>query len=114
MFQHFEWIGHWKHPHDVSPEQEEALFQADMNQIAQDPATKVWWAECEPCQKPFAQWPITCRPPSQQRSDEAIQGDWWAPMECLNHCGHWPTEYASELRYPNHQDRHPNGSWKRK
>jgi L-rhamnose mutarotase len=116
LFQHFEWIGHMnndmRNKNDLTPEEEALLFQADMDAIARDPVTKVWWAECEPCQQPFSQWPHEYPPPSQQPGDgvEYKGATWWAPLECLNQCGHWSTDYSSLLRYPNHQDINPDGS----
>lgn len=91
MFQHFEWIGHWKQPGC----DESALFAENMTLIASDPTTLQWWKLCEPCQKPFAQWKEGEAPPSQGGT-----GNWWAPLECVNHCGHWPTEFSLENRDP--------------
>lgn len=103
MFSHFEWIGHWGH-HSLTESEEKALFDADMKAIADDPVTKIWWTECEPCQEPFSQWPKDSAPPSQGGS-----GDWWAPLVCLNHCGHWATEYSSSLRDPDFVPQNPHG-----
>ncbi|KAI2508537.1 L-rhamnose mutarotase [Fragilaria crotonensis] len=113
MFQHFEWIGHMNSGrNNLTQEEQDSLFKADMEAIARDPVTKVWWAECEPCQEPFSQWPPEAPPPSQQSDETPLGGDWWAPLECLNQCGHWSTEYSSQLRYPNHQERNPSGSYR--
>jgi L-rhamnose mutarotase len=97
MFQHFEWIGHWKHT-ELSEEEERALFQADMAEIAKDPLTRIWWAECEPCQEPFSQWPKDIPPPSSQPISSTSDFSWWANLKCLNHCGHWATDYSPLLR----------------
>ena len=102
LFSHFEWIGHWQ---CTSADDEEALFHADMRAVAEDPVVRQWWAECEPCQEPFSQWAGKgLRPPSQGGSD----GDWWAPLLCLGHCGHWPTRYSPHNRDPSFipQNRH--------
>jgi L-rhamnose mutarotase len=103
MFQHFEWIGHWGGD-ALTEAEEKAIFDSDMQAIADDPVTKVWWTECEPCQEPFSQWPKGAPPPSQGGA-----GDWWAPLVCLNHCGHWSTDYASGLRDPDLVAHNPDG-----
>lgn len=99
MFQSFEWIGHWKvgeKTGTISKEDELRLFERDMKAITNDPVTRKWWQECEPCQKPFSQWlDGTAPPPSQGGS-----GDWWAPLECLCHTGHWPTAYSHKRHDP--------------
>jgi len=114
LFQSFEWIGHWQQQRQLYPinndeDDEAALFQRDMAAIASDPVTRSWWMECEPCQEPFAQWKTTAdaaaaddddgvghgQPPSQGGS-----GDWWAPLECVCHTGHWPTSYSRQRRDP--------------
>jgi L-rhamnose mutarotase len=97
MFQSFDWIGHWKTSggHALSHEKEQRLFESDMAAVANDPVTRQWWNECEPCQQPFAQWKAGSTPPSQGGT-----GDWWAPMECLCHTGHWPTAYSQKRRDP--------------
>lgn len=104
MFSHFEWIGHWGHD-NLTEAREKALFDADMQAIADDPVIAVWWTECEPCQEPFSQWPSTSVPPSKG----GTAGDWWAPLTCLNHCGHWAVEYGDELRDPDFVPQNPNG-----
>ena len=82
LFQHFEWIGHWK-----NPRQDEAkLFQRDMEAIANDPVTRDWWKECEPCQEPVHD--RKGPPPSEGGRD-----DWWSPMECVAQCGYWPVVF---------------------
>jgi L-rhamnose mutarotase len=93
LFQHFEWIGHLEHPE----QDEKAVFQNDMDAIAADPVTREWWRECEPCQEPFSQWKAWSKrnPPS-----EGGAGEWWAPLECVTHCGHWPLAYSSQRRDP--------------
>lgn len=103
MFQHFEWIGHWGYG-DLTDEEEKALFNADMEAIAADPITKIWWTECEPCQEPFIQWQHGSLPPSQ-----GGKGDWWAPLVCLNHCGHWATEYSPQHLDADFPKRNPEG-----
>jgi L-rhamnose mutarotase len=97
LFQHFEWIGHWKSRSsgEISAEEERRLFDLDMRAIAGDPVTRKWWRECEPCQEPFSQWPAGTEPPSEGGS-----GPWWAPLECVAHCGHWPVAYGARQRDP--------------
>jgi L-rhamnose mutarotase len=58
LFSYFEYTG--------------ANFEADMAQMAADPATQRWWSVCEPCQKPLAK-----RGPK----------DWWVEMEEVFHLG---------------------------
>ncbi|CAH1772707.1 unnamed protein product [Owenia fusiformis] len=70
MFHHMEYIG--------------ADFDADMAAIGDDPITRKWWKECEPCQEPL-QW--TGPPPSEGGSG-GEGGAWWKPMEELFHDGH--------------------------
>ena len=41
-------------------------WEADMAQVAADPATQRWWTLTDPCQ---AGWPT------------AAPGEWWAPMD---------------------------------
>lgn len=91
LFQHFEWVGHWKNPQD----DEAKIFGQDMDAIAADPVTREWWIECEPCQEPFSQWKSGFKPPSAGGA-----GEWWAPLECVTHCGHWPLAYSSQQRDP--------------
>jgi len=79
----------------MSKKQEKEFFDADMKAIADDPITREWWKECEPCQETFPQWPASSPLPSA-----GGQGDWWAPLECVNHCGHWPVAYSSQQRDP--------------
>ena len=122
LFQSFEWIGHWqtttnnKNNNDnnnnsiMIPENE--LFQRDMQAIADDPMTRLWWKECEPCQQPFAQWSTrtssttttTKRTTSESKisilPSEGGTGDWWAPLECVCHTGYWPTSYSKQKRDP--------------
>lgn len=98
LYQSFDWIGHWcfyeRYLRLPTPIEEQELFAADMKAIADDPATKEWWKECEPCQAPFSQW-TSSTPPS-----EGGNGKWWAPLECVAFCGHWPTRYSEENRDP--------------
>jgi L-rhamnose mutarotase len=101
MFSHFEWIGNWA---AKSCEEEHALLESDMKAIADDPVTREWWAMCEPCQKPFSQWPAGAKNLSQ-----GGEGDWWAPLQCLNHCGHWPVEYSELNRDPDFIPQNPKG-----
>lgn len=93
MFSHYEWIGHWKRP--MSKAEEEACLQRDLEAIAADPVTREWWTVCEPCQEPLGQWPKGSKPPSQ-----GGEGDWWAPLECVNHCGYWAVRYGDQERDP--------------
>lgn len=46
-------------------------FAADCARMAADPVTQRWWAECMPCQEPFA---------------DRAEGEWWAGMEEVFHC----------------------------
>lgn len=100
MFQSFEWIGHWKAAvaagagadcSDLSEEEEQRLLDRDMSAISDDPVTRRWWSECEPCQQPFSQWKAGSKLPS-----DGGTGDWWVAMECLCHLGHWPTSYSRQ------------------
>ncbi len=45
-------------------------FDADMAQMATDPTSQRWWAECRPCQEPLA----------NRKGDE-----WWSPLEEIFH-----------------------------
>ena len=109
MFSHFEWIGHWKivaegkKNHDINESDIQKKFQQDMDAISNDPIVQKWWSFCEPCQVPFTQYTDKL-PPSK-----GGQGDWWAPLDCLNHCGHWSTSYADKLRDPNWIAKNPYG-----
>ena len=94
LFQHFEWTGHWTRGGALSKQEEDQRFKRDMEAIAQDPITRKWWKECEPCQKPFSQWS------GQRLLSDGGSGDWWAPLECVAHCGHWPLAYSKQLRDP--------------
>ena len=47
-------------------------FNADMEAMAQDPATQRWWAVCKPLQEPLP---------------DRAQGEWWAAMEEVFHHG---------------------------
>ena len=130
LYQHFEWIGHWSayHHHEqrtgtvdavpttlfaLSVEEERALLDADLYAIAQDPVTREWWKLCEPCQQPFAQWfQQQQQPPPHSNNDDAIQlllpsegnttGNWWAPMECICHTGHYPIAYTLQTFDPDY------------
>jgi L-rhamnose mutarotase len=96
LFQSFEWIGHWCGNRTLSKDEEQQLFQQDMDAIGNDPVTREWWKLCEPCQIPFAQFDKeTDLPPSQGGTK-----DWWSPMECVCHTGHWPVVYSSQRRDP--------------
>jgi L-rhamnose mutarotase len=129
LYQSFEWIGHWDHHHHhhrpkttttnneneeeetthsllLSTAEEQQLLAADFDAIRKDPITREWWKLCEPCQLPFAQWDHHHRkenddvslllPPSQG----GTKGDWWAPMECICHTGHWPIAYTQRRNDP--------------
>lgn len=74
-------------------------FESDMQAISNDPVTREWWRECEPCQKPFAQWGSNTDE-SKLLLSEGGTGQWWAPLECVAQCGHWPLAYTKELRDP--------------
>ncbi len=102
LYSHFEWIGHWKMETDGEIEEklrvkkEKDLFESDMEAIANDEIVRKWWSVCEPCQIPFpGQWPEMEPPPSQ-----GGKGDWWTPLVCVCHCGHWPVNYSDKLRDP--------------
>lgn len=41
-------------------------YEKDMQAIAEDPLTKEWWKETDPCQEPI---------------ETAKEGEWWAEME---------------------------------
>jgi L-rhamnose mutarotase len=121
LYQHFEWIGHWYVLQNdnksvsqqfLSVEEEQALLDADFYAIAQDPVTREWWKLCEPCQEPFSQW-YQQEQPAQDTDDrnknETVllfpsegntTGDWWAPMECVCHTGHYPIAFSSQTRDP--------------
>lgn len=45
-------------------------FQADAAAMADDPATKRWWALTDPCQRPL---------------ESAPEGEWWSMMEEVFH-----------------------------
>lgn len=107
LFHHFEWVGHWYRgdSNASTPEQEREWFDADMQAVAADPVVKEWWIQCEPCQEPFSQWIAGSPPPS-----EGGQGDWWAPLVNLTHCGHWPVEYSDERRDPDFIPQNPDGN----
>jgi L-rhamnose mutarotase len=102
LFSHMEWIGATD-----DPDRDEKHFQEDMDAIATDPVTKEWWSYCEPCQKPFSQWPIELLPPSQHQDSTKVNHDWWAPLICLCHCGYWPVKYANAMRDPNFVPQNP-------
>jgi L-rhamnose mutarotase len=97
LFQSFEWIGHWYGASkNLTKEEEQQLFQRDMEAIGNDPVTREWWKLCEPCQIPFSQFDKkTDLPPSQGGTK-----DWWSPMECVCHTGHWPVAYSPQRRDP--------------
>ncbi|GAX25251.1 hypothetical protein FisN_5Lh333 [Fistulifera solaris] len=98
LYQSFEWIGHWtfyeRYLRFPTPKEEQELFASDMKAISDDPVTREWWKECEPCQVPFSQWTSSTSP------SEGGNGNWWAPLECVAFCGHWPTRYSEEKRDP--------------
>jgi L-rhamnose mutarotase len=130
LFQHFEWIGHWYLPssnnnkNDILLE-EATQFQNDMDAIANDPIVLKWWSYCEPCQKPFSQWrirvndkhhdddhdhdPLVAVIPPPPPSQGGQGGDWWAPLKCLTHCGHWAIQYSPLLRDPAWVPQNPHG-----
>lgn len=99
MFQTFEWVGHLRYYQEygrmVDKNEEKKLFDTDMEDIANDEVTRRWWKECESCQDPFSQW----KPGSRLLSDGG-GGDWWAPLECVNHCGYWPVGYSKTSQDP--------------
>ena len=87
-------LGTWQ-AKSLTRREEQALFEKDMNAIASDPVTREWWMECEPCQEPFSQWL-----PGSLPLSKGGKGDWWAPMECVCHCGYWPTQYGNVSNDP--------------
>ncbi len=111
LYQHFEWIGHWMAFHEaaskhsswlLSGTDEHALLDADFHAIAHDPVTREWWNKCEPCQEPFSQW---YQQQEQQKhqvlpSEGNTTGDWWAPLECVCHLGHYPIAYSTQTTDP--------------
>jgi len=97
LFQHFEWTGHWNQRSKLTRAEEKQLFEADMKLIADHPITRSWWKECEPCQIPFSQWGEVGNKPFLSQGGK---GDWWSPMECVAHCGHWATSYTSQWSDP--------------
>jgi L-rhamnose mutarotase len=56
LFSYFEYVGH--------------DFAADMAEIMQDEATRLWWALTDPCQEPLS---------------TVLDGEWWAPMAEVFH-----------------------------
>ena len=103
LYQSFEWIGHWKagsgSSADMTEEEEQALLDRDMRAIGDDPITRKWWSECEPCQQPFSQWKAAAVP-GQLLPSQGGKGDWWAAMECMCTAGHWPTSYSRQTCDP--------------
>mmetsp|Transcript_1865 Transcript_1865/g.4285 ORF Transcript_1865/g.4285 Transcript_1865/m.4285 type:complete len:176 (-) Transcript_1865:272-799(-) len=91
MFHHWEYVG--------------SDMKADMDAIAADPVVRKWWSYCEPCQEPF-NWE---GPPPSQGGDGGEGGEWWSPMEEVNHCGAWATEYSSEFPDPTFVPKNPEG-----
>ena len=113
LYQHFEWIGHWMAYHEaaasskhlsgwLSVAEEQALLDADFQAIAHDPVTREWWNKCEPCQEPFSQWYQQQEPQKHQvlPSEGNTTGDWWAPLECVCHLGHYPIAYSTQTTDP--------------
>jgi len=47
-------------------------FDADMKKMAADTKTQQWWELCKPCQIPL---------------ETRGEGEWWADMEEVFHCG---------------------------
>ena len=47
-------------------------FKADMARMAADPLTQKWWSVVGPCQEPL---------------ETRAEGEWWADMEEVFHCG---------------------------
>ena len=45
-------------------------YEADMKKMAEDPKTREWWAETDPCQEPV---------------QSAKDGEWWSDMEEVYH-----------------------------
>jgi L-rhamnose mutarotase len=45
-------------------------YEADMAKLADDPATRSWWEQTDPCQEPVA---------------GAGEGEWWAPAPEIFH-----------------------------
>jgi L-rhamnose mutarotase len=45
-------------------------FEADMEKMGKDPATRRWWDVCKPCMNPL---------------ENRAEGEWWAEMEEIFH-----------------------------
>ena len=58
LFSYFEYVGE--------------DFDADMARMAADPATQKWWDVTKPCTEPL---------------ETRAEGEWWASMEEVFHCG---------------------------
>jgi L-rhamnose mutarotase len=89
----------------LSMAEEQQLLAADFDAIRNDPITREWWKLCEPCQLPFAQWDHHHRKENDDDdvllpSQGGTKGDWWAPMECICHTGHWPIAYTQRRNDP--------------
>merc|ERR1712217_136410 len=82
-------------------------FEADMAKTSEDPIIRFWWTFCEPCQEPL-HWEGP--PPSQGGSgDPRYEGQWWAPMKLVNHCGGWSTAWSKSWPDPDFKANHPRG-----
>lgn len=56
LFSYFEYVG--------------ADYEADMQRMAEDPATQEWWTVCEPL---------------QEQTTDRVDGSWWTPVSEVFH-----------------------------
>jgi L-rhamnose mutarotase len=91
LFQHYEWIGHFKGLSELE------VFENDMNAIGNDPITRQWWKECEPCQESLSEH---FKDPRKSKPSNGGSGQWWIPLECVTHCGFWPTQFSTLPKDP--------------
>jgi L-rhamnose mutarotase len=96
-----------------SIEEEQELLDSDFKAIGLDPITRDWWKLCEPCQQPFQQWYEQEQVNEQDKDNDDdssttillpsqgnMKGDWWSPMECICHTGHYPIAYSLQTYDP--------------
>ena len=80
-------------------------FDSDMALVAADPIVRFWWTYCEPCQTPL-HWKGP--PPSQGgQGAPGYEGQWWAPLQQVNHCGAWSTSWSTQWPDPDFEPTHP-------
>ena len=112
LYQHYEWIGHIVRYQEKKLEKTIVLqqyrtsllsradstiqnmeiewYKDDMDAITNDPTTRIWWKECEPCQVPF-----TVGWDNQILPSDGGTIQWWTPLECVCHIDSWPTSYST-------------------